>query len=71
LTPITLEIFKYEWIINEWVNHNTRKYKYVGEKGKEYEVIQSIFYEINQLPRAVQSTNPMVFDYYIFDTEFL
>ena len=45
-----IEFFKYEWIINEWVNHNTRKYKYVGEKGKEYEVIQSIFYEINQLP---------------------
>jgi hypothetical protein len=44
------EFFKYEWIINEWVNHNIRKYKYVGEKGKEYEVIQSIFYEINQLP---------------------
>jgi hypothetical protein len=44
------EISKYEWIINEWVNHNIQKYKYVGEKGKEYEVIQSVFYEINQLP---------------------
>jgi hypothetical protein len=45
-----LEFFKYERIINEWVNHNIQKYKYIGEKGKEYEVIQSIFYEINQLP---------------------
>jgi hypothetical protein len=44
-----LEFFKYERRINEWVNHNIQKYKYVGEKGKEYEVIQSIFYEINQL----------------------
>ncbi len=45
-----LEIFKYEKTINELVNHNIQKYKYVGEKGKEYEVIQSVFYEINQLP---------------------
>ncbi len=48
--PNHLEIFKYEWTINELVNHNIQKYKYVGEKGKEYEVIQSVFYEINQLP---------------------
>jgi len=48
--PNHLEILKYESTINELVNHNIQKYKYVGEKGKEYEVIQSVFYEINQLP---------------------
>lgn len=44
-----LEISGYECTIGELIHHNIQKYKYVGEKGKEYEVIQSIFYEINQL----------------------
>jgi hypothetical protein len=45
-----MRIFNYERAIEELVNHHIQKYRYVGEKGKEYEVIQSIFYEINQLP---------------------
>ena len=44
-----LEISEYECTIGELLRHNIQKYKYVGEKGKEYEVIQSVFYEINQL----------------------
>jgi hypothetical protein len=44
-----LEISEYECTIGELIHHNIQKYKYVGEKGKEYEVIQGIFYEINQL----------------------
>jgi hypothetical protein len=44
------EIMKYEGKIVELFNHNVHKYKYVGEEGKEYEVIQSVFNEINHLP---------------------
>jgi hypothetical protein len=41
---------KYEGKIVQLFNHNVHKYKYVGEEGKEYEVIQSVFNEINHLP---------------------
>jgi len=44
-----MEIFKYEREIELLVKHNIQKYKYIGEEGREYEVIQSVFYEINQL----------------------
>lgn len=44
-----LEVSEYECTIGELIRHNIDRYKYVGEKGKEYEVIQSVFYEINQL----------------------
>jgi hypothetical protein len=44
------EFIKYEGKILELLNHNVYKYRYVGEEGKEYEVIQSIFKEINCLP---------------------
>jgi hypothetical protein len=44
-----LEFLKYEQTIDERINWNIGKYKYVGERGKGYEVIQSIFYEINKL----------------------
>jgi hypothetical protein len=48
--PDYREIMKYEGKIVELFNHNVHKYKYVGEEGKEYEVIQSVFNEINHLP---------------------
>jgi hypothetical protein len=48
--PAYREIIKYEGKIVELFNHNVHKYKYVGEEGKEYEVIQSVFNEINHLP---------------------
>jgi hypothetical protein len=48
--PDYREIIKYEGKIVELLNHNVHKYKYVGEAGKEYEVIQSVFNEINHLP---------------------
>ena len=48
--PDYREIMKYEGKIVLLFNHNVHKYKYVGEEGKEYEVIQSIFNEINHLP---------------------
>lgn len=48
--PDYREIIKYEGKIVELLNHNVHKYKYVGEEGKEYEVIQSVFNEINHLP---------------------
>lgn len=41
------EIIKYENKIMQLLNHNVHRYKYTGEPGKEYEVIQSIFREIN------------------------
>jgi hypothetical protein len=44
------EIIKYEGKIMELLNHNVHKYRYIGEEGKEYEVIQSVFNEINHLP---------------------
>jgi hypothetical protein len=47
--PDYREIIKYEGKIMELLNHNIHKYKYVGEEGKEYEVIQSVFNEINHL----------------------
>ncbi|UCH96176.1 MAG: hypothetical protein JSV88_04780 [Candidatus Aminicenantes bacterium] len=47
--PDYREIIKYERKIVDLLNHNIHQYKYVGEEGKEYEVIQSLFYEINQL----------------------
>jgi hypothetical protein len=43
------EIYKHESYIQEVLQYHTKKYKYVGEKGEEYGVIQSIFYEINKL----------------------
>lgn len=48
--PDYREIMKYEGKIVQLFNHNVHKYKYVGEEGKEYEVIQSVFNEINRLP---------------------
>jgi hypothetical protein len=48
--PDYREIIKYEGKIVELLNHNIHQYKYVGEEGKEYEVIQSVFNEINHLP---------------------
>lgn len=57
-----LEIFKYEQEIEVLVNHNIKKYKYVGEEGKEYEVIQSVFFEINKLPEL---TNKQILWYSI------
>lgn len=47
--PDYREIINYEGKIRELLNHNVHKYKYVGEEGKEYEVIQSVFNEINHL----------------------
>ena len=44
-----MNIFKHEREIELLVHHNMQKYNYVGEKGREYEVIQSVFYEINHL----------------------
>ncbi len=48
--PDYREIIKYESKIVELLNHNVHQYRYVGEEGKEYEVIQSVFNEINHLP---------------------
>lgn len=48
--PDYREIIKYERKIVELLNHNVHQYRYVGEEGKEYEVIQSVFNEINHLP---------------------
>lgn len=48
--PDYREIIKYERTIVELLNHNVQQYRYVGEEGKEYEVIQSVFNEINHLP---------------------
>ncbi len=45
-----LEIQRCDLQAEELVNRNMQKYRYVGEEGKEYEVIQSVFHEINQLP---------------------
>jgi hypothetical protein len=45
-----LEIYQYELKIEELVNHHIQKYKYVGEDGWEYRVIQTVFHELNQLP---------------------
>ncbi len=44
------EFIKYEGKIEMLLKHNVHKYRYVGEEGKEYEVIQSVFAEINCLP---------------------
>ena len=48
--PDYREIIKYEEKIKELLNHNFHKYRYIGEEGQEYEVIQSVFNEINHLP---------------------
>ncbi len=48
--PDYREISKYEGKIMELLKYNVHKYRYVGEEGKEYEVIQSVFNEINYLP---------------------
>ena len=48
--PDYQEIIKYEGKIMELFKHNVHKYRYIGEEGKEYEVIQSVFNEINHLP---------------------
>jgi hypothetical protein len=48
--PDYREFIKYEGKIMELLNHNVHKYRYVGEEGKEYEVIQSVFNEIDCLP---------------------
>ena len=48
--PDYQEFIKYEGKIMELLNHNVHNYRYVGEEGKEYEVIQSVFAEINCLP---------------------
>lgn len=45
--PNYLEIMRYEKKIVNLLNHNVHKYRYIGEEGKEYEVIQSIFNEIS------------------------
>lgn len=45
-----LEIYQYETKIEEMVNYHIRKYKYVGEDGREYRVIQTVFHELNRLP---------------------
>jgi hypothetical protein len=45
-----LEIYQYEIKIEELVNHHIQKYKYVGEDGREYRVIQAVFHELNRLP---------------------
>lgn len=44
-----MEIFENEQKIDRLLDHNIKKYKYVGEEGCEYSVIQSIFSEINKL----------------------
>jgi hypothetical protein len=44
-----LVIYKYEMKIEELVNHHIQKYKYVGEDGDEYRVIQTVFLELNRL----------------------
>jgi hypothetical protein len=48
--PDYQEFIKYEGKIEMLLKHNAHKYRYVGEEGKEYEVIQSVFNEINHLP---------------------
>ena len=48
--PDYQEFIKYEGKIEMLLKHNAYKYRYVGEEGKEYEVIQSVFNEINLLP---------------------
>lgn len=48
--PDYREFMKYEGKILELFKHNVYKYRYLGEAGKEYEVIQSVFNEINHLP---------------------
>jgi len=48
--PDYREFMKYEGKILELFKHNVHKYRYIGEEGKEYEVIQSVFDEINHLP---------------------
>lgn len=45
-----LEIYQYEIKIEELVNHHIQKYKYVGEDGREYRVIQTVFHELSRLP---------------------
>ena len=44
-----LEIIGYEAKAEELIRHNIQKYKYVGEEGREYDVIQTVFHEINRL----------------------
>ncbi len=48
--PNPLQLIDYESRIGQLLYYNIHKYKYVGEKNKEYDVIQGIFYELNQLP---------------------
>lgn len=43
-------MFQYERQIEEMVAHHIGQYRYVGERGEEYRVIQSVFDEINRLP---------------------
>lgn len=48
---------QYEYRIEELIGHHNRQYRYVGERGEEYEVIQSIFHEINRLTEV---SNPQI-----------
>lgn len=48
--PDPMTLIDYESRVEQLLHFNIHKYKYVGEKGKEYNVIQGIFHELNQLP---------------------
>jgi len=48
-SPDYQKILNYENKINIILHHHLKKYRYVGEDGKEYEVIQGIFSQLNHL----------------------
>lgn len=47
--PAGVEIFRCEQEIERLLAHHIKRYKYVGEAGKEFEVIQSLFSAIDEL----------------------